>query len=192
MGWNFYLAILYVKIFNWGTNQWIANKIPIESFFFVTRTWIINLEVLFLAEVLGKNPRVGALKKLLFCCFWTLFGITSSFFSHPESSFQICLQTFARKIALLQTCSHLENLRKIKQYCNEAIFLLVRMQKMKKPFNDKSPRLRTSHVYSVIMNVNWHVFVAEKIIQIKGTSFIWYGMKKWPSFCKRNKLNQTM
>ena len=80
MGWNFYFAILYVKIFNWGTNQWIANKIPIESFFFVTRTWIINLEVLFLAEVLGKNPRVGALKKLLFCCFWTLFGITSSFF----------------------------------------------------------------------------------------------------------------
>ena len=181
-GMKFYFAILYVKIFNWGTNQWIANKIPIESFFFVTRTWIINLEVLFLAEVLGKNPRVGALKKLLFCCFWTLFGITSSFFSHPESSFQICLQTFARKIALLQTCSHLENLRKIKHYCNEAIFLLVRMQKMKKPFNDKSPRLRTSHVYSVIMNANWHVFVSEKKHWLKGTSFSWYQMKKWPSF----------
>ena len=31
---NSYFAILYVKIFNWGTNKWIANKIPIESFFF--------------------------------------------------------------------------------------------------------------------------------------------------------------
>ena len=139
-----------------------SHQFSIGSFFFVTRTWIINLEVLFLAEVLGKKPTSWRFKN---CCLAVSERFLAShlvFFSHPESSFQICLQTLARNI-VLATGSHLGNLRKIKHYCNEAIFLLVRMQKMKKPFNDKSLRRRhTSHVYSVIMNANWRVFVAEK------------------------------
>ena len=42
-----------------------SHQFSIGSFFFVTRTWIINLEVLFLAEVLGKKPTSWRFKN---CC----------------------------------------------------------------------------------------------------------------------------